>query len=140
MKLRSSEHQDLEINMTSLIDVVLLLLIFFMISTSFISESRVGIRLPEASGEAEVAATTDPLVIAVTAQGSYLVNDRALLDNSSDTLADALIEVAGGNPGTSITISADAEASHQSVITAMDVAGRLGYVQISIATVKPKAD
>jgi biopolymer transport protein ExbD len=83
---------------------------------------------------------TDPLIIAVTAQGSYLVNDRALLDNSPDTLADALVEVASGNPGTSITISADAEASHQSVITAMDVAGRLGYIEINIATVKPKAD
>lgn len=140
MKLHSSEHQDLEINMTSLIDVVLLLLIFFMISTSFVSESRVGIRLPEASGEADIAAIADPLVIAVTAKGSYLVNDRALLDNSPDTLADALIEVAGGNPGTRITISADAEASHQSVITAMDVAGRLGYIEINIATVKPKSD
>jgi biopolymer transport protein ExbD len=140
MKLRSSSSEDPDINLTSLIDVVLLLLVFFMISTSFVRESKVGIRLPEASGEADIAAIADPLVIAVTAQGSYLVNDRALLDNSPDTLADALTETAGNNPGTRITISADAEASHQSVITAMDVAGRLGYIEINIATVKPKAD
>lgn len=140
MKLRSSERQDIEINMTSLIDVVLLLLIFFMISTSFVQESKVGIRLPEASAETDAAAIKDPLVIGVTAQGSYLVNDRAVLDDRPETLIDAITEIAGNNPGTRITISADAEASHQSVITAMDVAGRLGYIEINIATVKPKAD
>jgi biopolymer transport protein ExbD len=140
MKLRSSERQDPDINLTSLIDVVLLLLIFFMISTSFVSESKIGIRLPEASATTDAADTKDPLVIAVTAQGSYRVNDRALLDDRPETLEDAIRELAGNYPGTRITISADAQAAHQSVITAMDIAGRLGYIEINIATVKAKAD
>lgn len=140
MKLRNTPRQDPEINLTSLIDVVLLLLIFFMITTSFVQQSKVAIRLPEASTSSDSEVTVDPLVIAVTAQGGYLVNDRALLDNRPETLADAITELAGSNPGTRITISADAQASHQSVITAMDVAGRLGYVEINIATVKPRAE
>lgn len=140
MKLRSIERQDPELNLTSLIDVVLLLLIFFMISTSFVHESKLGIRLPEASATSESAEADDPLIVSVTAQGNYLVNDRALLDSRPETLQDAIRELAGSNPGTRITISADAQATHQSVITAMDIAGRLGYIEINIATVKPKAD
>ena len=140
MKLRSSEQQDPDINMTSLIDVVLLLVMFFMVSTSFVRESSIGIRLPEASTTSESAATEDPLVVSVTAQGSYLVNNRALLDERPETLEDGIREIAGSNPGTRITINADAQASHQSVITAMDVAGRLGYIEINLATVKPGAE
>jgi biopolymer transport protein ExbD len=140
MKLRNTDRHDPEINLTSLIDVVLLLLVFFMITTSFVQESKVGIRLPEASTSSDSSITDDPLVIAVTAQGNYLVNDRALLDNRPETLQDGIRALAGENPGTRITISADAQASHQSVITAMDVAGRLGYIEINIATVKPKAE
>lgn len=140
MKLRSSSREDPEINLTSLIDVVLLLLVFFMISTSFVRESKVGIRLPEASATSDAVAEEDPVVIAVTAQGSYLVNDRPLLDDRPETLEDAIRTLGGKNPGTRLTISADAQASHQSVITAMDVAGRLGYIEINIATVKPRAD
>ena len=75
-------------------------------------------------------------MVSVTAQGTYLVNGRALLDNRADTLKAALKLVGGKNPGTRVTISADADASHQSVITAMDVAGRLGYSEINLSTVQ----
>ena len=78
-----------------------------------------------------------PMVISVSAQGTYLVNGRQLLDNRSETLDKAIRALAGDNLGGQITVSADADASHQSVITAMDVAGRLGYVEINIATIKP---
>ena len=136
MNLRSNaEREEPEINLTSLIDVVLLLLVFFMITTSFVRESKIGIRLPEASSSVQAEVLDEPMVITVTAQGSYLVNGRALLDNRPATLESGIRLLAGDNPGTQITVSADAEATHQAVITAMDVAGKLGYVEINIATV-----
>jgi len=137
MNLRSPDREEPEINLTSLIDVVLLLLVFFMITTSFVRESKIGIRLPEASSTQEAVVMEAPMVISVSAQGTYLVNGRQLLDNRSETLDKAIRSLAGDNLGGQITVSADADASHQSVITAMDVAGRLGYVEINIATIKP---
>jgi biopolymer transport protein ExbD len=130
---RRSEEPDL--NMTSLIDVVLLLLIFFMMSTRFVDESRLAIKLPEAGIEPEGTALRDAVEIEVTAEGGFRVNGRALINNSPDTLSVALSRAAEGNRAVPVTIRADARAMHQSVVTAMDVAGRLGYRQINIATV-----
>jgi biopolymer transport protein ExbD len=135
MKLSNPSHEEPEINLTSLIDVVLLLLVFFMITTSFVRESKIGIRLPEASSTANLEVMDSPMVISVSAQGTYLVNGRALLDSRPETLENAIRMLAGDTPGTRVTVSADAEASHQAVITAMDIAGRLGYVEINLATV-----
>jgi biopolymer transport protein ExbD len=140
MNLRSPSHEEPEINLTSLIDVVLLLLVFFMITTSFVRESKIGIRLPEASSTAQVEMMDAPMVISVSAQGTYMVNGRPLLDNRPETLESAIKMLAGDNPGTRITVSADAEATHQAVITALDVAGRLGYVEINLATVQPESN
>ena len=137
MNLSSPSHEEPEINLTSLIDVVLLLLVFFMITTSFVRESKIGIRLPEASSTAQVEIQDGSMVISVTAQGTYLVNGRALLDNRPVTLESAMRMLAGDNPGQQITVSADADASHQHVITAIDIAGRLGYVEINLSTVPP---
>ena len=137
MNLRNPSRDDPEINLTSLIDVVLLLLVFFMITTSFVRESKLGIRLPEASSVAPAEVLEEPMVVAVTAQGTYLVNGRVLLDNRPETLEAAIRMLAGEDLGGKLTVSADAEASHQAVITAMDVAGRLGYVEVNIATRNP---
>jgi biopolymer transport protein ExbD len=139
MNLRSPSREEPEINLTSLIDVVLLLLVFFMITTSFVRESKIGIRLPEASSTQETMVMDAPMVISVSAQGTYLVNGRQLLDSRAETLEKAIRVLAGENLGGQVTVSADADASHQAVITAMDVAGRLGYVEINIATIKPGA-
>lgn len=140
MNLRTRSREEPEINLTSLIDVVLLLLVFFMITTSFVRESKIGIRLPEASSTAVIEVSKEPLVIAVTAQGTYLVNGRALLDNRPATLETAIRMTGGDSPGTRVTVSADADASHQAVITAMDVAGRLGYIEINLATIQPEGE
>ncbi len=134
---RRSEEPDL--NMTSLIDVVLLLLIFFMLSTRFIDEGRLQIRLPEPGVEPDAVSVRDAVEIAVTAEGGFRVNGRPLINNSPDTLAVAIGRAAGGNRAVPVTIRADARAMHQSVVTAMDVAGRLGYRQINIATVNDGA-
>ncbi len=134
---RRSEEPDL--NMTSLIDVVLLLLIFFMLSTKFIDEGRLRIRLPEAGIAPDAESQRESIEIDVTAAGGYRVNGRALINNSPDTLAAALGKVAEGDRAMPVTVRADARATHQSVVTAMEVAGRAGYRQINIATVNDEA-
>jgi biopolymer transport protein ExbD len=134
MNLSPRRREDPELNLTSLIDVVLLLVIFFMVSTTFVEEGRLRVDLPAASNE-PVTRVQDPIVVTVTAQGSYRVNDTALVNNSRETLAAALRKVAAGQQGVPLTIRADARATHQSVVTAMDVAARLGFTQVNIATV-----
>jgi biopolymer transport protein ExbD len=130
---RRPEEPDL--NLTSLIDVVLLLLIFFMLSSRFIDEGRLQLRLPEAGAEPE-AVQPGTIEIEVTAQGGYRVDGRALANNSPETLAAAIGRATNSDRGVPVTIRADARATHQSVVTAMDVAGRAGYRQINIATVQ----
>ena len=135
MKLSLRQRTQPEVNLTSLIDVVLLLLIFFMVSTSFVKQSQITIRLPEAESTAIVEEVPDQIDIMITASGTYLVNGRELINNRAETIRNALQKVSGGNNNLPLTISADANASHQDVVTAMDVAGRLGFARISIATV-----
>lgn len=135
MRFQQKHREELELNMTSLIDVVLLLLIFFMMSTRFIDESRLQVRLPEAGVQPDEVSARESVEIEVTAEGNYRVGGRDLVNNSPDTLATALARATNGNRAQPLTIRADARAVHQSVVTAMDVAGRLGYRQINIATV-----
>ena len=123
-----------EINVTSLIDVVLLLVMFFMFSTTFVQDGLLKVRLPESTAQPEQRAA-DPVVIVIAADGSYRVNDRALVNRSPATLRSALEGLGGHGPGRQITIRADARATHQAVVTAMDVAGRVGFAQVNIATV-----
>jgi biopolymer transport protein ExbD len=124
-----------EVNLTSLIDVVFLLLIFFMVSTSFVKQSQISIRLPEAESTVLVDEVPERIDIMITATGTYLVNGRELINNRAETIRNALQKVAGGQNELPLTISADANARHQDVVTAMDVAARLGFTKISIATV-----
>lgn len=135
MKLSIRPRAEPEVNLTSLIDVVLLLLIFFMVSTSFVKQSQISIRLPEADASSVVEELPERLDIMITEQGTYLVNGRELVNNRPETIRNALQKLSGGNTKLPLTISADANARHQYVVTAMDVAGKLGFVQISIATV-----
>ena len=121
--------------MTSLIDVVLLLLIFFMISTSFVKQSQITINLPEADSAVVVEEVPEQLDIMITEQGTYLINGRELINSRPETIRNALQKLSGGNTRLPLTISADANARHQHVVTAMDVAGRLGFVKINIAIV-----
>jgi biopolymer transport protein ExbD len=135
MKLSTRPRSQPEVNMTSLIDVVLLLLIFFMVSTSFVKQSRIAISLPQAQSKAQVNEEAEQIDIMITATGTYLINGRELINNRPETIRNALQKVSGGNNKLPLTISADANARHQDVVTAMDVAGRLGFVKINIATV-----
>ncbi|MCH8159084.1 MAG: biopolymer transporter ExbD [Proteobacteria bacterium] len=135
MKLNLRPRAQLEVNLTSLIDVVFLLLIFFMVSTSFTKQSQIAIRLPEAASTAIIEDIPQRIEIMITETGTFLVNGRELINNRPETLRNALQKVSAGGDKMPMTISADANARHQHVVTAMDVAGRLGFTQISIATV-----
>ena len=135
MKLNLRPKAEPEVNMTSLIDVVLLLLIFFMVSTSFVKQSQISIRLPEADSATIVEDVPVQVDIMITEQGTYLVNNRELVNNRPETIRNALRKVSGGDSSLPLTISADANARHQHVVTAMDVAGKLGFTRISIATI-----
>jgi len=134
MKLNLRPRTEPEVNLTSLIDVVLLLLIFFMVSTSFVKQSQITISLPQADSAEMVEEVPDQIDIMITETGSFLVNGRELINSRVETIRNALQKVSGGNSNLPLTISADANAKHQDVVTAMDVAGRLGFTRISIAT------
>jgi biopolymer transport protein ExbD len=136
MKLQTRRpKEDPEINLISLIDIALLLVIFFMLSSTFMQEGRLKIELPQASLAPTGKQKTDPIVVAVTQSGSYRVNDRELVNNSPDTLRAAILEVAGADRSKPVTLRADGRATHQSVVSAMDVLGKLGFARLNIATV-----
>jgi biopolymer transport protein ExbD len=135
MRLNLRPRAQPEVNLTSLIDVVFLLLIFFMVSTSFSKQSQIEISLPEAASNSVVTEQANQIDIMITSTGVYLINGRELINNRAETIRNALQKVSGGDNDMPLTISADADAKHQHVVTAMDVAGRLGFTQISIATV-----
>ena len=136
MRLQSGKDKgDPEINLIPLIDIALLLVIFFMVSSTFLQEGRIKIELPQASLAPTGKQKTDPLVITVTQSGSYRVNDRELINSAPDTLRAAIQAVAGADRSKPVTVRADARSTHQSVVTAMDVLGKLGYTRINIATI-----
>jgi biopolymer transport protein ExbD len=137
---QSGQSEEPELNLTSLIDVVLLLLIFFMVSTTFVDESRIEIKLPQASTQAPAETHHEPIEITVTAAGEYRVNGKELLNNSPAALSAAVSKVAGESRQQPITIRADARTTHQSVITAMDVVGRLGFRAVNMATVNESTE
>lgn len=140
MKLSIRPRTQPEVNLTSLIDVVLLLLIFFMVSTSFVKQSQIAISLPESDSAAVVEETPEVIDVLITETGKYFVNGRELINSRPETIRNALMKVSDGDNTLPMTISADANARHQYVVTAMDVAGRLGFVQINIATVNEPGD
>jgi len=140
MKLQARRAEDPELNLISLVDVVLLLVIFFMLSTTFVKDARLRVQLPEAGATVAAPPRERPIVITITAQGSYRINERALVNNLGETLHAGLRQVAGEDRSRPVTIRADARATHQSVVTAMDVAARLGFAQVNIATVSQQAE
>ncbi|MEP7243867.1 MAG: biopolymer transporter ExbD [Gammaproteobacteria bacterium] len=136
MNLKPRRAEEPEINLVSLIDVVLMLVVFFMLSAQFVDEGRVHIRLPQASGAPQAKREAEPLVVAVTQGGGYRVNGKELINSSADTLRAALVKEAGSDRSQRVTLRADGRATHQSVITAMDVLGRLGFSEMNVATTK----
>jgi len=127
--------EEVNINLTPLIDVVFLLLIFFMVSTTFDTTSQLKIKLPEASQD-EAIKPKQPLYLVINMEGNFFLNARELSSQKSEALSLALERVLDGSDRP-IVIQSDAGSPVQSLVTAMDVVARLGLSQVSIATTRP---
>jgi biopolymer transport protein ExbD len=133
MNFRGQQHQDIDIVVTPLIDVVLVLLIFYMVSTTFVTESQLELTLPEASVDAP-ADVPETIEVTIDRDGNVFVDDKSLVNAQPETLRRALIEARGDGGDPVLVIGADAVASHQSVIDVMDAARRVGLHRVTFPT------
>ena len=133
MKFNRAPSEELELNLTPLIDVVFLLLIFFMVSTTFQKESEISLQLPKAT-DTEISTPEERIEIVINAAGRYFIDDLEVVNTDVASLQNALFKVSNGKRDIPITLRADAQVPHQAVVTAMDAAGQLGMLKITIAT------
>ena len=133
MNLQPGGEDEPEVNLTPLIDVVFLLLIFFMVSTTFEHQSRIQIELPEATATPEEL-EEESLEIVIDAQGRYFIGEEQVVNTELKTLKSAISKAVGDRGTIPVTIRADASTPHQAVITALDATSQLGLTQISLAT------
>ncbi len=134
MNFRKGLSDEVEVNLTPLIDVVFLLLIFFMVTTTFDRDAKIKINLPSTQN-AVASAQKETMELLIDSQGKYYVDGKEVINNKPETLFRAMsqaIDERGNNPP--LVISADANSNYQSVVTAMDIAGRLGLTNFSMAT------
>ncbi len=132
MNFRRQRKDNLEISLTPMIDVVFLLLIFFMVTTTFNRENQLEINLPQASGKQSQA--DDVLEVTIDPTGNYYVNQHQVVNRKLETLKKAISNAAGDRKKPPLLISSDASAQHRFVIRALDAAQQLGFVKISFAT------
>ena len=134
MKFRRPREDSLEINLTPLIDCLLFLIIFLMISTTFNKSGKVQIVLPEAKGEPARTTGGRTIEIGVSQAGNYTVNGQELAVKNAAQLQSAIEKISNGRRDMPFVIAADGKAPHQSVVTVMDVAGQMGFVNLNIST------
>ncbi|WP_296126287.1 biopolymer transporter ExbD [Pseudomonas sp. Ga0074129] len=140
MKFRRKPRENVEINLASLIDVVFILLLFFVVTTTFTRETQLKVDLPEAAtGTPPEQTELKQLEILIAADGTYSLNAKQLLKSDLDGLMAALQKESDGDSSLPLIISADAKAQHQAVITAMDAAGKLGFAHLRMTTVEAQA-
>ena len=140
MKFRRKRQDNVEIGLAPLIDVVFILLLFFVVTTTFTRETQLQVDLPEAvSGVPPQASELKPLEVLIAADGTFSVNGQALVKNDLSSLMTSLQRESEGDSSLPLTISADSQTPHQAVITAMDAAGKLGFAHLRITTVEAQA-
>ena len=137
MKFRRKQRVEPGIDITPLIDVVFLMLIFFMVSTTFTREAHLQISLPEADAVPE-ADQRERLELVIAASGNYALNGKVLVNSRIETIMAALGEASGGDVEQPLVITADAKTPHELVVRAMDAAGRIGFSRLSITTRLPQ--
>lgn len=140
MRISSGRREeDFEINVISLIDVMLTLLMFFVMTTTFVQHSSMKVTLPEASAN-EQARDEQTMTILIDAEGRFYIDNNEVLNPAIETLKEALLRVAGDDRSRAVVLRADARTQHQAVITAMDALGQLGFDRLSLATTPTKSD
>jgi biopolymer transport protein ExbD len=137
MRIGAARQDDFEINVISLIDVMLTLLMFFVMTTTFVQHSAMKVALPESS-ETQQDTQRTALVVMVDSNSRYYVDNNEVLNPSLDTLKEAIGRVAGDDRERTVVLRADAMTPHQAVVTAMDALGQLGFTHLSIATTQAK--
>jgi biopolymer transport protein ExbD len=137
MNLRSNRKESPELNLTPLIDVVFLLLIFFMVSTTFDKESRIKIELPQAATQDERDKQDSVLDLTIDASGRFYVNQREVINTELNTLMRAIEKAVKQRRDLPVIISADANTPHHAVIKAMDAASQLGFVNMTFSARQP---
>ncbi len=139
MRIASGRREeDFEINVISLIDVLLTLLMFFVMTTTFVQHSAMKVTLPEAA-TSETARDEQALTVMVDAEGRYFIDNNEVLNPSLETLKEAITRVTGDDRERAVVLRADAMTPHQAVVTAMDALGQLGFERLSLATTPAKA-
>lgn len=137
MDLRPGHRKEegVEVNLTPLIDVVFLLLIFFMVSSTFDRHAKLKVQLPQAEAQMQQA-QDKPVVLSIDAGGKYYIDDRQVINEQLETLKNALRQTVGERTDVTLLLRADGRTPHQSVVRAMDAASQLGLTKLSIATVE----
>ncbi|WP_320827062.1 biopolymer transporter ExbD [Reinekea sp.] len=133
MRFRRGRQEEVSVNVTPLIDVVFLLLIFFMVTTTFSRETQLQIDLPESQSQVAVEDEL-PIEILIDRTGTYALNDKVLLKQDIGSLKRALTELSDASKTKPIVITADAQTPHQSFIIALDAVAQLGFTKVSITT------
>ena len=133
MRIGRDNADEFEINVVSLIDVLLTLLMFFVLTTTFVQQGRMKVALPQASDKASTP-TRDTLVLVIDKEGHFFVANNRVLGDDEATLKRAITAVAGNEHERPVLLRADGMTPHQSVVTAMDALGQLGFTHLSIAT------
>jgi biopolymer transport protein ExbD len=136
VNLRPHRRPPPDINLTPLLDVVFLLLIFFMVSTTFKDEARLRVQLPQAQGEDVPVTDREQIVVVIDRSGAYYVDDQAVVDQSHETLVRAINGALGDRKPIPVLIQADAQTPHQAVMTAMDAAAELGLTRIAFSATR----
>jgi len=137
VKFRRKPRENVEINLASLIDVVFILLLFFVVTTTFTRETQLKVDLPEAvSGTPPEQTELKQVEVLIGVDGAFSVNGKALLESNLSNLMAALQKESDGDNSLPLIISADGKTPHQAVITAMDAAGKLGFSHLRITTVE----
>lgn len=139
MNFRRQRVEEVSVNLTPLIDVVFLLLIFFMVSTTFTRETQLSIDLPEATGKARETVSNE-IELLIDESGQIRVNGQSLVDDRMRTLQAAIYKISTGDTTLPMLITADAQTPHHAVVRAMDAAGQMGFVHLSITTRQPRED
>lgn len=139
MKFPRKPREPVDINLALLIDVVFILLLFFVVTTTFTRETQLKVDLPEAVSGTPPEVTKTPLEILVGVDGSFALNGKSLSKNDLASLMEALRLESGGDKSLPVMLSADGKAPHQAVVTAMDAASKLGFAHLRITTVEAQA-
>ena len=139
MRIASARREDdFEINVISLIDVLLTLLMFFVLTTTFVQHSQLKVTLPQAESATQVD-QRDALIVLIDRDGHFFVDNNEVLNPGLDSLKEVIARVAGEDHARPVTLRADAMTPHQAVVTAMDALAELGFTHLSIATTQAPA-